>query len=189
MSGNLEVRDDAPSERDLKIYHEYVTSGQTQRQIGEKWELTHPRICQIVKKVEAFIRDAVIEDLRHIKTRQKLQLEHLFALAMEGWERSTSLKETVTERTIELTDKQDGVTIRVPALETTVRREPQAGDPRFLQLMKEILKEQRELFGEQAEGDGQRVAGLSRVEAVRKRIESQRTTLQKLEEQVKRDEY
>jgi hypothetical protein len=123
------------TERELKIYERVRVDGALQHVVAAEFELTQPRISQIVKAVEVWNSEAVLpndtktESYEELPRQERLyatfrlhrdRLEKNYARAMRAWEESREGQ--ITEREIRT---KDGV-------KDEFTRKSSPGNPRFL---------------------------------------------------------
>ena len=143
-----------PPIRDLEIYSS-VCKGETQKTVGDRYELTPQRVFQIVNDIDAWLAPQLMGRIREIKCNHTTRLMHIYQEAMAAWERS---KEDAVSAT-ETTGGEKG-----GSLSTT--RKGQCGNSAYLETARGALKEIREIWGADAplqiEHSGEvRVAGVT----------------------------
>lgn len=158
-----------PTADQLAAYAEVIRGQRTGiplSHVAESRGIARQTLHEHVQKIAAWLRPQLMEEIRHIRFQHADHLLHIFAEAMQAWERS---KEDAVEQS-DTTGGAGGDT-------TTVKRRKQAGNPAFLAEARAALESIRKMWGadepqrfEMNFGGEVRVAGIPRDEAIRQQI-------------------
>lgn len=159
-----------PSARDLEMFHAYNCGGVTYRQIAEAFGLARSVVGRTFQQINTWLFPQFVENIRNEKMMQTESLRHIFAEAMQGWERSKRDGVSVTEKDVEFGEG------KIPAVEKSTTTKGQCGNPRFLDAARDALEDIRKLWGMNAPVEIQytgelRVAGISVEDANRQLVE------------------
>lgn len=124
-----------PSQRQCKIYEALCETGDYKR-VAEAYRTTIRQVELLARKIDAWVKSQHLDEIWSVRVRQKKYLENLFARAINGFEKSTGDEVTTV----------DGFGPEGPVSKTTVKHRGE-GNPAFLSLAREILKDIRELTG------------------------------------------
>lgn len=112
--------------------------GEHQYDIGRALGVTQQQISMDLKAVRAAWLASAIRDFDALKSEQLAKVDAVEVEAWAAWERSKQPREvTVTEQT-------EG---QSASRKASVRREGQAGDPRFLERIQKCIEQRADLLG------------------------------------------
>ena len=155
-----------PTARDLAIYHEVSKGHRPYSDIGQEFDITPQRVCQIAEEIDKYLVPHFMDKIRQTKVRHTGHLHHMFQQAMAAWEKS---KLDPHEETNHVNEDGDS--------SHTLKRKTTAGDPTFLNQARAILADIRKIWGADApapkDDSGTRAAGVPYEEAVKEYAESQ----------------
>ena len=128
-----------PTARQLLIY-ERIIQGEPYRAIGESLtpKIGKSEIGRIFQKVNAWLVPQILTDIKEEKARQVAELRNIVCEAMKAWHESK--RDAVTKR--------DGLTPKGPVKMTETKG--QVGDPKFLQVAINALRDIRRITGADA---------------------------------------
>jgi hypothetical protein len=124
--------------------------GQSQHEIAQKLTITQQQVSYDLKALRALWLQ---ESLQDFDARKALELQRIDAIeraAWEGWERSQQPREmTLTEATEggEVFAPDGTLLPKSPTRKASVRREGQAGDPRFLERIQKCIDQRCAILG------------------------------------------
>jgi len=122
------------ADREGRVWHLSVR-GYTQREIGDAIGISQPAVCIILRRVADRHGRELQADAFRQQTRIYARLEHVYRLALEGWDRSAG------DRTRRRQQRAEGAAAgdtRAPRIsEITVENCP--GDPRVLREAKDLV--------------------------------------------------
>jgi hypothetical protein len=125
--------------RDCAEIAKLYCEGKTQAEIGHRLNLSQQQVSHDLKAIRAEWLESSIRDFDTAKAQELAKIDHVEAEAWKGWEKSRLDKEI----TISGTEEADG-TVKNKA---QVRKEGQAGDPRFLETVHRCIERRCKLLG------------------------------------------
>jgi hypothetical protein len=132
-----------PNARFLDWYRRYIEEFQSIQAIARKDGYSEARVRYGLKKVEEWVIGGFKEEVFVRKVHQTTRLRRLEREAWEAWNESKKDKRTVrTTHSGDGNREQEGGAIQV---QTEVRQ--QGGDPRYLDLIRGFMKDERDLWG------------------------------------------
>ena len=126
--------------RALRVLDRSV-AGLSQREIAAEEGMSQSAVSKILQRLEARVLEELVGRVEQQKVRQTLCLDHLYRESLRAWEAS---KADATRRVQKKT--QPGV----GAPSATVAQfvvETQHGDPRYLEVARKVLADQRRVWG------------------------------------------
>jgi len=140
------------TERSFNIYTQVAIEMRPMQDVADEFEVSKPRVSQIVANVEARMFNHLLSSVRAQRVRQTFTLERVAKQALDAWERSKGVQiiEKTTAVTIEgaTKDPEDGmVDIEVPGKKVETTRKQLIGDPRFLDVIRDSMKDIRDIWG------------------------------------------
>lgn len=121
-----------------QIVAERYLRGEYQSQIAQALGITQQQISQDLKVVRAAWLASTLRDFDALKSEQLAKVDAVEVEAWDAWARSKQPREvTVTEQT-------EGASATRKA---SVRREGQAGDPRFLERIQKCIEQRCDILG------------------------------------------
>ena len=126
--------------RALRVLERSV-AGLSQREIAAEEGMSQSAVSKILQRLEARVLEELVGRVEQQKVRQTLCLDHLYRESLRAWEAS---KADATRRVQKKT--QPGV----GAPSATVAQfvvETQHGDPRYLEVARKVLADQRRVWG------------------------------------------
>lgn len=127
-------------EEDLQRTASLYLRGKTYSQISSIIGVTAAQIKYDMDEVRERWLASSIQDYDNIKALQVARIEEHYKAAWEGWEKSISKFESSTVRVKGNPDESNHV-------EKSVRKEDRYGDPRFLSIMNECVKQICDIYG------------------------------------------
>lgn len=121
----------------LKVSDLYLT-GKTQAHIAGVIGCSQPQVSAYLRKLYKRWQDAATINIDHLKARELARLDKIEAEAWSAWERSQADAETETTSTF------DGKAT------STLKREGQVGDPRFLDIVNKCIAQRCKIIGIEA---------------------------------------
>src|SRR6516225_7808708 len=110
-------------------------------EIAQRLELTQQQICYDLKEIRRRWRESGLVDYNEMKSRELERIDVIEQHAWAAWERSCRDKE---EHTAEVTERGN---------RTKMRKNGQAGDPRFLERIGWCVEQRCKIFGLYAQPD------------------------------------
>ena len=120
---------------------ERSVAGLSQREIAAEEGITQSAVSKILQRVETRVLKELVARVEHQKVRQTLCLVYVYQEGMKAWEAS---KSDATRRLQKKTQTAAG------ALSGTVAQlvvENRHGDPRYLEIARKALADQRRVWG------------------------------------------
>ena len=150
-----------PEELDM---HRRWAEGETQSEIAKSVKMSQSAISTKLKRVERYLRERYVDDIRGLKVRQTVRLEKYVKELETAWEKSKGDAVTVTE-----TEREGGSEV-VPASEKSTKTTGQCGAVEYLNSAMSALDKIRKIWGADAPETNQvvheiRVAGMPRDQA------------------------
>ena len=116
-------------------------AGVSQRQIAQEEGITQSAVSKILRRVEARVLEELMARVEQQKVRQTLSLEHVYRQSLAAWETS---KGDATRRVQTKTQTAAGASSGTVAQLVVENRH---GDPRFLEIARKALADQRRVWG------------------------------------------
>ena len=115
--------------------------GASQREIATAEGITQGAVSKILRRMESRVLEELVAVVAQQKARQTLRLDYLYRESLQAWQVS---KADATRRVQRKTQSATG-----PATATVVQLavDTQFGDPRFLEVARKALADQRTLWG------------------------------------------
>ena len=129
--------------REVRVL-DWSVAGLSQRQIAAEEGITQSAVSKILARVEARVLEDLVARVEQQKVRQTLCLDHLYRESLQAWEAS---KADATRQV----QKKTTPGLGVPG--TTVAQivsASQHGDPRYLEVARKALADQRRVWGLEA---------------------------------------
>ena len=126
--------------RALRVLERSV-AGLSQREIAAEEGMSQSAVSKILQRLEARVLEELVGRVEQQKVRQTLCLDHLYRESLRAWEAS---KADATRRVQKKTQPGVGapsVTVAQFVVET------QHGDPRYLEVARKVLADQRRVWG------------------------------------------
>lgn len=128
----------------------------TQQEIADvlaatrEYKITQQMISEDMREIKALHEAGAAVKIDREKGKMKSHLEALIRENYEAWDRSQQDAVTITEKEVFIKGKKKGDDVSVPAIERTIQRKGQVGDPRFTGEVRALLKQYAELYGLEA---------------------------------------
>jgi hypothetical protein len=122
------------------------------RRIAAELGVTAPGVKKMLDRAAARLEAEIAENIGLYKAEQHQRLEHLYAQAMQEWERSRKAFRGCARVSGRVHVSRDGVKTSLPDL-VTKRVDQRLGDPRYLAQATAALEAQRALWGLNAARD------------------------------------
>jgi hypothetical protein len=141
---------------------EYALKGKTERWIAEQLErdglgrVSQPAVHKMVAAMQKRIFADLKEESDRLRARQHARLEHIYAEAMDAWEKSCRPQKTLTTSQDEHGQPRPGATVVI---------RDSCGDPRHLDAAMKALAGQSKLWGLDGGFDGDAPAAEATVNA------------------------
>jgi hypothetical protein len=113
-------------------------AGKYQSEIGQLLGVTQQQISQDLKAVQQQWLAASIRDFDTVKSEQLAKIDAVERAAWASWERSLQPREVTVQEIIEGEHRTNKVSLR---------KEPQVGDPRFLERIQKCIDQRCDLLG------------------------------------------
>ena len=126
--------------RALRVLERSV-AGLSQREIAAEEGLTQGAVSKILSRLEQRALEELVDRVERQKARQTLRLDYLYRESLRAWDAS---KTDATRRVQRKTDRgpgTPGATVAQLVVET------QHGDPRYLEVARKVLADQRRVWG------------------------------------------
>ena len=126
--------------RALRVLDRSV-AGLSQREIAAEEGLTQGAVSKILSRLEQRALEELVDRVERQKARQTLRLDYLYRESLRAWDAS---KTDATRRVQRKTDRgpgTPGATVAQLVVET------QHGDPRYLEVARKVLADQRRVWG------------------------------------------
>jgi len=126
-----------------------IMRGKNGAQIAVALNVSETIISKEIKKIESEWREARFDSLDMYKQKELSHLYFIYQEAINGWERSLKESEKKRQRLKSIQSQAlDGGTTNTPTeAQSEVTKEVRAGDPRFLQVARDVRQQIRELLG------------------------------------------
>lgn len=111
--------------------------GFSQSRIAEELEMTQQGVSKALKRATERFAKAYLEDVKHIKDEQVMQLEYVASEAMEAWHESKKIRKS--------TRTKDKDSKKAQGEKTT--EQAMFGDPRYLAEFRKAKADIREILG------------------------------------------
>lgn len=171
-----------PCARDFIIFRDYTQGRSDLWKLAEQHDLEYSTIWQIVRKVENWLADQTLYEIKGLRVRATSRADFLAQEAIDAWHLSKRDEITTTETDRAMKNGQ--------VVDSTVQRRTSAGNPAFLAQARECLDmvlkiwggyspKQLELKDTSAE-DAQRVGGRSAIEALQIRARAINEQMERL---------
>ena len=152
-----------PLAEELEMHRRWA-EGETQLQIAKSVGMSQPAISLKLKRVEQYLRERYVDDIRGLKVRQTLRLEKYVKELETSWSQSKKDAVTVTE-----TEREGGGENTARA-EKSTKTAAQCGSVEYLNAAMAALDRIRKIWGADAPETNQvihelRVAGMPRDQA------------------------
>lgn len=128
------------AELDRRSWALYIERGRTQREIAAELGVTQGAVSKAIKRVEESLKSDFAQFRLRERTHQLARLDHLYAEAMDAYEKSKAARTARSQRTI---TGPAGTTQTI----NQVNIEDAYGDPRFLAQALKALEDKRKLLG------------------------------------------
>ena len=115
--------------------------GESQRHIAAEEGLTQGAVSKIIRRMESRVLEELVAVVEQQKARQTLRLDYLYREGLHAWEAS---KADATRR---VQRKTQSVTGAATATAVQLAVDTQHGDPRYLEVARKALADQRTLWG------------------------------------------
>ena len=150
------------TERRYKVAERYL-KGEQQYDLARAFGVTQAQISYDLKAIRGWWRASAIKDFDARQDQELEKVDLLERTAWAAWERSLQPREmTLTEQTEggEVPDGQGKVRPKSPTRKASVRRENQAGDPRFLEQIQKCIDKRCAILGIGAREEAMKNAGM-----------------------------
>ncbi len=145
-------RTPAQRERDLAIITQLHFQRFSQAEIAKqvkkitraKYSITQQTVSNDIKEIEKRLSEATIEEANTARMEKLVELKVLKAENWRAWRRSQEDAETLTEESVK--PKKDARRKPVP-VKSTKQAKGQSGNPAFLRLILDCIREEKELLG------------------------------------------
>ena len=127
--------------RALRVLERSV-AGLSQREIAAEEGISQSAVSKILQRLEARVLEELVGRVEQQKVRQTLCLDHLYRESLRAWEAS---KADATRRVQRTTHAGAGAVGRGTVAQLVV--ETQHGDPRYLEVARKVLADQRRVWG------------------------------------------
>lgn len=130
-------------ERRVRVL-DYLERGWTQARIARQEGVDAGTISRDVAAIDQELRESISDKAEERRLRNELQLRRIYREAEEQFERSKQPKEVETGEERSGSGKKGAG----KSSKATIRREGQCGDPQYLNVMKDVIKQLREMRGD-----------------------------------------
>ena len=127
--------------RALRVLERSV-AGLSQREIAAEEGISQSAVSKILQRLEARVLEELVGRVEQQKVRQTLCLDHLYRESLRAWEAS---KADATRRVQRTTHAGAGAVGGGTVAQLVV--ETQHGDPRYLEVARKVLADQRRVWG------------------------------------------
>ena len=127
--------------RALRVLERSV-AGLSQREIATEEGISQSAVSKILQRLEARVLEELVGRVEQQKVRQTLCLDHLYRESLRAWEAS---KADATRRVQRTTHAGAGAVGGGTVAQLVV--ETQHGDPRYLEVARKVLADQRRVWG------------------------------------------
>jgi hypothetical protein len=127
----------------------FYLQGKFQSDIAQLVGISQQQVSHDLKALHTLWLQEMVQDLDARKSVELKRLDRIEVAAWEGWERSLQPREiTLTEATEGGETTVEGVRVPRPATrKASMRKEGQAGDPRFLQTVQKCVERRCAILG------------------------------------------
>ena len=127
--------------RALRVLERSV-AGLSQREIAAEEGISQSAVSKILQRLEARVLEELVGRVEQQKARQSLRLDYLYGESLRSWEAS---KDDATRRVQRTTHAGAGGAVGATVAQLVV--ETQHGDPRYLEVARKVLADQRRVWG------------------------------------------
>ena len=127
--------------RALRVLERSV-AGLSQREIAAEEGMSQSAVSKILQRLEARVLEELVGRVEQQKARQSLRLDYLYGESLRAWEAS---KADATRRVQRTTHAGAGAVGGGTVAQLVV--ETQHGDPRYLEVARKVLADQRRVWG------------------------------------------
>lgn len=168
--------------RKFDAYEMYRLKGMDRKEVAEKFGVSVRTINTWCNDVSAHLREEAKEKVENLRATLTSQWNHVYSLAMDGYERSQRKKVETTIKVKPVEAPKEGEKPPEPTTEKTTKESEQSGSPAFLSVACDCLKAVGTLWAKEMDaadrrsGASVRVAGMSQrqqIEAQIKRLKDQ----------------
>src|SRR5215471_7279803 len=125
------------NERRHRVGQLYVT-GRLQVDIARELGISQPQVSHDLKAIQKVWLASSIRDFDLIKAEQLAKIDRIESAAWASFERSLQVREITVQEVIDGETRTNKVTLR---------KEPQHGDPRFLQIAQRCIDQRCDILG------------------------------------------
>ena len=126
--------------RELRVLERSI-QGHSQREIAAEEGLTQGAVSKILSRLEQRALEELVDRVERQKARQTLRLDYLYRESLRAWAASKTDAKRRVQRKTDRGPGTPGATVVQLVVET------QHGDPRYLELARKALADQRTLWG------------------------------------------
>ena len=127
--------------RALRVLDRSV-AGLSQREIAAAEGLSQSAVSKILRRLETRALQELVDRVEQQKARQSLRLDYLYGESLRAWEASKTDATRRVQRTTQAgAGGAGGATVAQLVVET------QHGDPRYLEVARKVLADQRRVWG------------------------------------------
>ena len=127
--------------RALRVLDRSV-AGRSQREIAAAEGLSQSAVSKILRRLETRALQELVDRVEQQKARQSLRLDYLYGESLRAWEASKTDATRRVQRTTQAgAGGAGGATVAQLVVET------QHGDPRYLEVARKVLADQRRVWG------------------------------------------
>ena len=137
--------EDATYLRRMEAYRMVLLQGKQRKEVAELFGVSARTIYSWIKDVSAHLREQSKEGVETLRATLTSRWEHVYGLAMDGFERSQKkkLETTRKEKPGPVVEAKEGEPVQPPPepiVEVTTKESEQAGAPAFLSVACDSLK-------------------------------------------------
>lgn len=119
-----------PDEIQMRAYQRFVIEGRTKAEVAKELNICERTVYVWSKNVATWFKESIRDEIAGMRAKLTLRHEHIYSLAMRGFDDS----------------KRDKVVTTVVNDETKVQTTPQAGQPAFLASASNALEHLEKLW-------------------------------------------
>lgn len=139
---------DGQREEQLALIAQYHKDGLSQSEIATRIGCSRPQIHYDMQTLFRRWREEQMDKIWDIRLSELAKLDLLENTAWDEWERSRLDAEKNVTKNVEVSAiDNDGQLLKLPAEEITRTVAGQAGDPRFLEIIRKCIEDRRKIYG------------------------------------------
>lgn len=134
--------------RRARVSERYCQHGETLAAIARDENVSPQQIHKDLKWCREQWRTQAAAAIEEHRAQELARIDQVEVEAWQAWRRSIGIYITLTTKTTSvMTAGNDGGPVELPGIEETKKKEKLAGDPRFLEIITDCVRQRREILG------------------------------------------